>query len=189
MRACEGCRRRKIKCDAATTNTWPCSACIRLKLHCVPPMMHYDRDFGQQNQNTEAERSPEFDRSSGSDDEYHHHTSILDQLAEEHKFDNDHLQQVSYDTGVGIYQSPPYTSQPHLQHHTIPLQYSSISPPGLTIPDVQYPPTTMFPTPSPQAPSLNDPNEIWQTEQYGSSSLSEALGQLAIDETGIGTVP
>lgn len=37
MRACEGCRRRKIKCDSATTNTWPCAACVRLKLHCVPP--------------------------------------------------------------------------------------------------------------------------------------------------------
>jgi hypothetical protein len=37
MRACEGCRRRKIKCDAAPTSTWPCSACIRLKLHGVPP--------------------------------------------------------------------------------------------------------------------------------------------------------
>ena len=42
MRACEGCRRRKIKCDAATTNTWPCSACIRLKLHCVRPNGQYD---------------------------------------------------------------------------------------------------------------------------------------------------
>lgn len=38
MRACEGCRRRKIKCDAATTNTWPCAACKRLKLTCVPPV-------------------------------------------------------------------------------------------------------------------------------------------------------
>jgi len=38
MRACEGCRRRKIKCDSATTNTWPCAACTRLKLHCVPPI-------------------------------------------------------------------------------------------------------------------------------------------------------
>jgi hypothetical protein len=38
MRACEGCRRRKIKCDAATTNTWPCGACRRLKLPCVPPV-------------------------------------------------------------------------------------------------------------------------------------------------------
>ncbi|KAG7008227.1 hypothetical protein G7Y79_00006g018470 [Physcia stellaris] len=36
MRACEHCRRRKIKCDAATTNEWPCAACVRLKLYCVP---------------------------------------------------------------------------------------------------------------------------------------------------------
>lgn len=42
MRACEGCRKRKIKCDAATTNTWPCGACVRLRLHCVPPTISYD---------------------------------------------------------------------------------------------------------------------------------------------------
>ena len=45
MRACEGCRRRKIKCDAATTNTWPCSACTRLKLHCNPPVGGTDQDY------------------------------------------------------------------------------------------------------------------------------------------------
>lgn len=50
MRACEGCRRRKIKCDAATTNTWPCSACTRLKLHCVPPTFQYDRDHATSTQ-------------------------------------------------------------------------------------------------------------------------------------------
>lgn len=44
MRACEGCRRRKIKCDAATTNTWPCAACKRLKLPCVPPAGGLDFD-------------------------------------------------------------------------------------------------------------------------------------------------
>lgn len=43
MRACEGCRRRKIKCDAATTNSWPCAACVRLKLQCVPPTVNYNR--------------------------------------------------------------------------------------------------------------------------------------------------
>ncbi|KAK6336454.1 hypothetical protein TWF696_002007 [Orbilia brochopaga] len=48
MRACEGCRRRKIKCDAATTNTWPCSACKRLKLNCVPPTMQFDKGFQPQ---------------------------------------------------------------------------------------------------------------------------------------------
>lgn len=45
MRACEGCRRRKIKCDAATTNTWPCAACKRLKLTCVPPVGGLDGDL------------------------------------------------------------------------------------------------------------------------------------------------
>ncbi|KIW65806.1 hypothetical protein PV04_08029 [Phialophora macrospora] len=44
MRACEGCRRRKIKCDSATTNTWPCAACVRLKLHCVPPAGGLEED-------------------------------------------------------------------------------------------------------------------------------------------------
>jgi hypothetical protein len=45
MRACEGCRRRKIKCDAATTNTWPCAACKRLKLTCVPPVGGVDGEL------------------------------------------------------------------------------------------------------------------------------------------------
>ena len=46
MRACEGCRRRKIKCDAATTNSWPCAACKRLKLTCVPPVGGLDGELG-----------------------------------------------------------------------------------------------------------------------------------------------
>ncbi|OQV09213.1 Fungal specific transcription factor domain-containing protein isoform 2 [Cladophialophora immunda] len=46
MRACEGCRRRKIKCDSATTNTWPCAACVRLKLQCIPPAGGLDSDSG-----------------------------------------------------------------------------------------------------------------------------------------------
>ncbi|EXJ67328.1 uncharacterized protein A1O5_09341 [Cladophialophora psammophila CBS 110553] len=46
MRACEGCRRRKIKCDSATTNTWPCAACVRLKLQCIPPAGGLEGDSG-----------------------------------------------------------------------------------------------------------------------------------------------
>ncbi|KAM5467181.1 hypothetical protein MferCBS49748_004112 [Microsporum ferrugineum] len=42
MRACNGCRKRKIKCDSATTNIWPCSACTRLKLVCIPPSVEQD---------------------------------------------------------------------------------------------------------------------------------------------------
>lgn len=46
MRACEGCRRRKIRCDSATTNTWPCAACVRLKLPCVPPVGGGEGEYG-----------------------------------------------------------------------------------------------------------------------------------------------
>lgn len=42
MRACGACRRRKIKCDAATTNSWPCAACQKQHLECVPPSSDKD---------------------------------------------------------------------------------------------------------------------------------------------------
>ncbi|KAK5131311.1 hypothetical protein LTR08_001150 [Meristemomyces frigidus] len=43
MRACDGCRKRKIKCDGALQNgPWPCGACTRLKLKCVPPTLDQD---------------------------------------------------------------------------------------------------------------------------------------------------
>jgi hypothetical protein len=51
MRACDGCRKRKIRCDGALQNgPWPCGACVRLKLKCVPPTL--DPDDEQQASNT-----------------------------------------------------------------------------------------------------------------------------------------
>lgn len=45
MRACDGCRKRKIRCDGAVQNgPWPCGACLRLKLKCVPPTLDQDDD-------------------------------------------------------------------------------------------------------------------------------------------------
>lgn len=43
MRACDGCRKRKIRCDGALQNgPWPCGACVRLKLKCIPPTLDPD---------------------------------------------------------------------------------------------------------------------------------------------------
>jgi hypothetical protein len=51
MRACDGCRKRKIRCDGALQNgPWPCGACVRLKLKCVPPTL--DPDDEQQGYTT-----------------------------------------------------------------------------------------------------------------------------------------
>ena len=45
MRACDGCRKRKIRCDGALQNgPWPCGACVRLKLKCVPPTLDPDEE-------------------------------------------------------------------------------------------------------------------------------------------------
>ena len=46
MRACDGCRKRKIRCDGAIQNgPWPCGACQRLKLKCVPPTLDHDDEL------------------------------------------------------------------------------------------------------------------------------------------------
>ncbi|RMI98404.1 hypothetical protein CDV36_016153, partial [Fusarium kuroshium] len=36
-RACNGCRKRRIKCGAAKTDTWPCSNGIKKSIACVQP--------------------------------------------------------------------------------------------------------------------------------------------------------
>ena len=46
MRACDGCRKRKIRCDGALQNgPWPCGACQRLKLKCIPPTLDQDDEL------------------------------------------------------------------------------------------------------------------------------------------------
>ena len=40
------CRKRKIRCDGALQNgPWPCGACLRLKLKCVPPTLDQEDDL------------------------------------------------------------------------------------------------------------------------------------------------
>ena len=72
MRACEGCRRRKIRCDSATTNEWPCAACVRLKLNCITPNVDYSRVQEAGNDASGLERVLDFNDSYGSrEDEYY----------------------------------------------------------------------------------------------------------------------
>lgn len=47
-RALSPLRKRKIRCDGALQNgPWPCGACVRLKLKCVPPTLDGDEDQQQ----------------------------------------------------------------------------------------------------------------------------------------------
>jgi hypothetical protein len=180
MRACEGCRRRKIKCDAATTNTWPCSACIRLKLHCVPPTVHYE---GGNSQGFEPDRV-EYESGSG-DDEYQNHLSMQQHLGGSQKAPPPmYSQHVPYPDGNNMYQPLPY-SQPQPVSQT--MQYGNIHNAAGVI-DGHYTSQNVFPVaPLIQHPQSESP-ELYSHDQYGQQDLVDILGDLKMDSAGSGAL-
>jgi hypothetical protein len=175
MRACEGCRRRKIKCDAATTNAWPCAACIRLKLNCVPPTVSYDKDFNGNSQTFELEPRPEEYAQQGapSQHDYQRHPSMSHIMP--------HQMPPNVPTPVsGMYQSSPYPdpqAQDAMHYPTMSQAQQNMS----------YPPQQAYSQASATAPAMvMTPPETephWRSESI--SSLSDALGELKIDHTAI----
>ncbi|KAJ9272264.1 transcriptional regulator family: Fungal Specific TF [Paecilomyces variotii] len=172
MRACNGCRKRKIKCDAATTNTWPCSACTRLKLVCVPPTIAQDGDFlatgqalGQESHNVGTSHSVDASRQN---------------LPMQQNLGSNSPNQVGgiapYNSALGIYSQ--YV--PSQNQHSI---YSEVHP-QLTMPH-PYHQQAVYPT-TPSRPLANAESGVFlDPEQSTAEGLSEALGELKIDETGI----
>lgn len=180
MRACEGCRRRKIKCDAATTNTWPCSACIRLKLHCIPPTVNYDGAGGH---GFEQERV-EYESGSG-DDDYHNNLPLQHHLQTAQKnSQQNYTQQIPYQDHSNNYQPMTY-APPSAEHQT--MQFASLN--GSAIMDGQFQTQSAFPMPpmqqsiQPQDQPHSSPS-IYQGDSYGAQDLADYLGDLRMDESG-----
>jgi hypothetical protein len=178
MRACEGCRRRKIKCDAATTNTWPCSACIRLKLHCVRP-----NGFDGANDSTTYDTTP-----MGSEQ--------YQQMPMQHQVMNPGAKlspatmygtqpQQVYPDASGSYQHVSYdTSQQPGMH------YGAVAPTGSMM-DHQYAGQNVFPTPPmhqppppPGAQQQPSPEAYSSPGDYQHHDLADLLGTLKVNETG-----
>ena len=184
MRACEGCRRRKIKCDAATTNTWPCSACIRLKLQCVPPTINYDRDYSSGGQFVDVEPDAHDEIPPGNQsDSFHQHPMSQPDLSIITSQDHMHPPQLPYSDGGAVYHSTSYpeTSASHPDMH-----FAAMGSAHINVPDPAYQPLPVFPTPPGHAIPLSEPGDSWSQDQFSAASLSDALGQLKIDETGVG---
>lgn len=185
MRACEGCRRRKIKCDAATTNSWPCAACIRLKLHCVPPTVNYDRTHNGSSNISGLERVLDFDNSSGSGDEdYPHHTSAphVFELDSQHGHIQSH--QGSYGDGLGVFHTPPY-SERALSHPDFPA-YDDVPTIPLRMVASSYPEQNSFNTSTGPTLASSGSSPIWSGDTFSAAGLSSILGELKIDESGVG---
>lgn len=188
MRACEGCRRRKIKCDAATTNTWPCSACVRLKLHCVPPMVQYDRDYGSnQGALEQSTNGGDYrDDSSGSgEDEYSQHHS---QLGQRKRVTVAEPAYVHHRAAADYRQiSPPEHTSPTgngMQYSHLPQQASTADSLEPNMPTLQYHNVAAY---SPHAAVRH--NDQWGNDDGYSSAaanVSGVLEQLKIDDSGVG---
>lgn len=173
MRACNGCRKRKIKCDAATTNTWPCSACTRLKLVCVPPTIGQDGDFAAEGPGMEY---PEAGVSTGPDGR--HHTFSTSPVYRE---DGQHTlgPLPSYD-GMGMYS--PYVQAPPGQ----PGIYSDMGSSPMVMPGQSYQQQPEI-FPGNHAGSFGgNQGPLSESGQSTVENLSDVLGELKIDETGIG---
>lgn len=180
MRACEGCRRRKIKCDAATTNAWPCAACVRLKLHCVPPTVNYDRSHSTPSHVSGLEGVLDFDTSSHSGDEDYRHQPAT---SAPQGFNLNNPSGVvhppnSFSDGLHVFQTPPYSerawSQESYSYGQVPGLGESVQEP------YQFGPSNVVSL----APVEGVPS--WSTEQYSVADLSSVLGELKIDEDGVG---
>ena len=182
MRACEGCRRRKIKCDAATTNTWPCSACIRLKLHCVPPTVNYDRDFPPNPQGFEHERV-EYESGASGDDDYHQHQASMQHLVGQKNNPSIYPPQGAYHDSVGVYQSVSYGESSSTQQH---MHYGNMQTPVSVLDQHHYPPQAVFPTPPLPQQSHAESPETYEQDQYGQQNLADLLGELRVNEAGTG---
>ncbi|KAI9886199.1 MAG: hypothetical protein M1823_001995 [Watsoniomyces obsoletus] len=187
MRACEGCRRRKIKCDAATTNSWPCSACVRLKLQCIPPSLNQEFETGD---------------GSGSYDYGKMEDSMNEEIPAQragHRPLQPHPtlsggvplqslpQRVSFGNGGANYgaAAAPLYGVDQTQDGPFTLSFAGLQDSTGDLSELQYQPTVSFATPSSQTAATIATPESWQSDPYSPEHLSDALGELRVDESGV----
>ena len=182
MRACEGCRRRKIKCDAATTNQWPCAACVRLKLHCVPPTMNYDRNQAIGGHLSGLERVLDFDTvNESADDDFQDPSDIPQFYDMPNSHDQLQANQRSYGENIGAFHTPPYSERaPSLNDYST---YDDMS--GMQIRSESFHDIPTFGLPNGNTIPARD-GASWSNDQLSAAELAEVLGELKIDESGEG---
>ncbi|KAI9802183.1 MAG: hypothetical protein M1825_002903 [Sarcosagium campestre] len=187
MRACEGCRRRKIKCDAATTNTWPCSACVRLKLHCVPPTINYEGDFAQPESTTMPEQGIDGDGLEvGSLDAFQSH-EFSSPFVSDRRSSHETFVPVSYANERNHFETAAFFTQPQDHSSSISLPFDSVPNTSPQIPDIPDEPfgAELYTTPPQQNVAVIKTPESWHSDHYSPEILGNALGDLKIAENGV----
>lgn len=186
MRACEGCRRRKIKCDAATTNTWPCSACIRLRLHCVRPNGQFD---GTSDGDYETSPSASDYAAVPMQDNFRQMPMGQQQppmMANAPKAGPAmYAAQAVYPDNPSVYQpAVAYSESPTAQQN---YHYSTASGPLPVMGGQQYDQAHHMPSPPHHLSKDSASPELYShDDSYQQQDLSDLLGSLKVDEAGSG---
>ncbi|EWC45147.1 hypothetical protein DRE_06035 [Drechslerella stenobrocha 248] len=190
MRACEGCRRRKIKCDAATTNTWPCSACKRLKLTCVPPTMNFDKGF--QSQGLEFVDDIE-GHSSGGEEESYLSASQVQMPGQGFLRRSTSTGSLPQFMGRDHFGVRPAVQLQVAPHTTFMASLYQGAQPSTADPSVDFSSSSLYTTPPPalppQIPQTEASQSSWRSESpattFNTVGVQEVLGQLKIEDTGV----
>jgi len=181
MRACEGCRRRKIRCDAATTNSWPCAACTRLKLHCVPPVGGNEGEHAFQGSFTDSDELVDYQ------DSTQFQTGVMQHVIHDQQ---SYMQPYPAAAGPSVPAYNTYGLVDQKASYLHPEQYNQAYP-GVHQPppliDESYPqPQSIFaPTVTPVDEQQGLSSRVTPTDQYTAEDLSQHLGDLQIGENGI----
>jgi len=129
-----------------------------------------------------------YDSSSPTDADGIHHGETLQQPMGGAPHAHTSHPHIPYHSNIGMYQPSPYLPRPEEQHQI----YHDVSPMPMNIHGATYQQTqAMFPTPPAQSVQSTGTGSYWEQQSQHSEGnhstaeeLSEALGELKIDETG-----
>lgn len=129
------------------------------------------------------EKVLDFDNSSG-DEEYNQHQSATQTFELDSSIEHNQSRSGPFSDDLGVFQTPPYSDR-DLSHRE--LSYDDVT--GVPL-HVEGPFRDQASFDSPLGPTLtaSESSSIW-SEQYSAAGLSSLLGELKIDESGVGMSP
>ncbi len=128
------------------------------------------------------ERVLDFDNSDGSGDDEYPFGGGPQVFELQTPQDHIHVSQGPYSAGFPPFHTPPYSDKAFSQHE---LTYDDVASMAVPVADPLYRDHSSFDPPY-SAP-LQPPNGlVWHSDPYSTSELSDVLGDLKINESGVG---
>ena len=130
------------------------------------------------------ERVLDFDVSDGSGDDEYNFTGGPELFGVQPTQEQIHASQGPYSAGLPPFNTPPYSDKAFSQHE---FSYDDVSSIPLPLIDPPYRDNNSNFHSSNSAPLYSPNSTVWQSDPYSTAELSDVLGDLKINESGVGT--